>query len=354
MHLSAYENCLLLPDLTRNGSYRLYTLSKSESFADHSFVIIPYQDPQVKVIAPEFFKVTQVESLQSLPEATHISTGPVLKSRTPKENYINTVRDLKRHIQLGNIYEINYCVQFTAENVQIDPLTVFSRLYSLSKAPYAALVKMGDAFIISASPELFLEKKGDRIITKPIKGTIRRGTNAAEDEQLKNRLYNSLKERTENVMAVDVARNDLSRFAKKGTVQVNRLYNIETFETVHQMVSTVSCEPKDNMAFETLIDATFPMASMTGAPKLRAMQLIGDHEDFSRHYYSGAMGLIDEQGDFTLSVLIRSIFYNQAGKQLSIAVGGAITHLSDPESEYEECLLKANALLRALNATLAD
>ena len=153
-------------------------------------------------------------------------------------------------------------------------------------------------------------------------------------------------------MAVDVARNDLSQVAKKGTVKVNKLYNIETFETVHQMVSTVSCELKENTSFEKIMDATFPMASMTGAPKLRAMQLIDEFEDFDRNFYSGAMGVIDENEDFTLAVNIRCIFYNQKTKRLSIAVGSAITHLCEPEKEYDECLLKANALLKALNARI--
>ena len=227
-------------------------------------------------------------------------------------------------------------------------------MQKLAKAPYAALVKLGDEFIISASPELFLEKKGNVVFTKPIKGTIRRGNTHEEDEALKNELFTSIKERTENVMAVDVARNDLSRFAKKGTVTVNKLYNIETFETVHQMVSTVSCEMKDGISFDEMMDATFPMASMTGAPKIRAMQLIDEFENFERRYYSGAMGLIDEQEDFRLSVIIRSIFYNQSTRSLSIAVGGAITYLCNPEKEYEECLLKANAMLRVLNAGIGD
>ena len=167
-------------------------------------------------------------------------------------------------------------------------------------------------------------------------------------------MFNSEKERTENVMAVDVARNDLSIIAKKGTVAVNKLYTIESFETLHQMVSTVSCQIKETTSFEDIINATFPMASMTGAPKISAMKLINEFENFERNYYSGAMGLIEENGDFELSVNIRSIFYNQRSKRLSIAVGSAITHLCDAEKEYDECLLKANALLQALNAKIFE
>ena len=149
-------------------------------------------------------------------------------------------------------------------------------------------------------------------------------------------------------MIVDVARNDLSRIAKKGSVIVEKLYNIETYEQVHQMVSTVGCELRDNISFQDILHATFPMASMTGAPKIRAMQLIDNFENYSRGPYSGCMGYIKENGDFDLNVLIRSIFYNEKESYLSFSVGSAITAMCDPEKEYEECLLKAAALKKAL------
>jgi para-aminobenzoate synthetase component 1 len=173
-----------------------------------------------------------------------------------------------------------------------------------------------------------------------------------EDVELRDGLFNSIKDRTENVMAVDVARNDLSVVAAKGSVEVNKLYNIETFENVHQMVSTVKCELLPGTSFERIIGATFPMASMTGAPKRKAMELIGEHENFERSYYSGTMGIINHNGDYTLPVLIRSIFYDASAEDLWFAAGGAITSLSDPAEEYEECLLKATAVLKALGATL--
>jgi para-aminobenzoate synthetase component 1 len=314
-------------------------------------VLLPYQNPQT--IDPDklFFEIIKRSNID-LPEPTMPQQPIVLQSKTSKENYIKNLIALKQHIQQGNIYEINYCIEFFAENIEIDPITIFTKLNQISKAPYACLVKLHDDFIISASPELFLKKEGNLLYTKPIKGTSKRGKTLEEDELLKTNLFNNLKERTENVMAVDVARNDLSQVAKKGTVKVNKLYNIETFETVHQMVSTVSCELKENTSFEKIMGVTFPMASMTGAPKLRAMQLIDEFEGFDRNFYSGAMGVIDENEDFTLAVNIRCIFYNQKTKRLSIAVGSAITHLCEPQKEYDECLLKANALLQALNATI--
>lgn len=347
-----FENFLFVPFSANETKGSLYDLSPSEEFAENSFVLLPYQNPQVKKPSTFFYKIKNKTT-------TDLSPGPgeskplILKSLISKSEYIQNVKLLKEEIQNGNIYEINYCIQFYAENTEIDPVAVFQKLHTAAKAPYSMLFKGGDDFIISASPELFLKKEGDHLSTKPIKGTTRRGKNKEEDKQLKSDLQANLKERTENVMAVDVARNDLSMFAKKGSVNVNKLYNIETFETVHQMVSTVSCDIKENASFEKIINSTFPMASMTGAPKLRAMSLIDKFENFERASYSGAMGLIDEKEDYTLSVIIRSIFYNQKTKKLSISVGGAITYLSEPEKEYEECLLKANALLKALKATLS-
>lgn len=329
----------------------LLELNTINAYKKNSCILLPYKNPQKTKPHPLFFEINK-QSKVKFEESSFAQLPLTLKTKTNKEKYIQNLIALKQHIQQGNIYELNYCIEFFAENVEINPIDVFIKLNKLSKAPYASLVKLNDDFIISASPELFLKKEGNLLYTKPIKGTAKRGKTKEEDGFLKHNLFTNLKERTENVMAVDVARNDLSQIAKKGTVNVNKLYNIETFETVHQMVSTVSCELKENTSFENIIDATFPMASMTGAPKLRAMQLIDAFEDFDRNFYSGAMGVIDENENFTLAVNIRSIFYNQKTKRLSIAVGSAITHLCEPEKEYDECLLKADALLKALNARI--
>jgi para-aminobenzoate synthetase component 1 len=276
----------------------------------------------------------------------------LLQPLVNKGSYLRTVSKIKEHIQLGDIYEMNFCMEFYSEEAEIDPLKTFARLVSLTKAPYASLLKIKDDYIICGSPELFLKREGPVLYTKPIKGTARRGADSQEDHDLREELHLNRKERTENVMAVDVARNDLSVIAKRGTVNVNKLYNIETYETVHQMVSTVSCRIGEDVPFARIIAATFPMASMTGAPKISAMNYISEFESFERKYYSGAMGIIEASGDFDLAVNIRSIFYNRRTRRLSIAVGSAITYLSDPEREYEECLLKANAILKALNAEI--
>ncbi|MDF2450001.1 MAG: aminobenzoate synthetase [Bacteroidota bacterium] len=283
-------------------------------------------------------------------EVKYLKDKISIKPTITKGQYLEKVKALKQHIQDGDIYEINYCITFEAHDVTIDPLDIYQKLNAISKAPYSALAKFDKQYIISSSPELFLSKKGNKLISKPIKGTARRGKTKEEDEQLKLSLRNSLKEQTENVMIVDVVRNDLSRIAKRGTVQVEKLFDIETYEQVHQMVSTVSCELKDNVTFEEIIEATFPMASMTGAPKIRAMELIDQYELYNRGPYSGALGYIDENGDFELSVLIRSIFYDEEKQYLSFSVGSAITALCDPEEEYEECLLKAKAMMDVLSS----
>jgi para-aminobenzoate synthetase component 1 len=290
----------------------------------------------------EFKNLSEIFSFDSATEKIKIS--PTVN----KEEYVEKVKKLKQHIQQGDIYEINYCIAFEAKNVKIEPTALYQKLNSISKAPYSALIKLDTLYIISSSPELFLSRRGNTLYTKPIKGTAKRGIDLAEDRANKKELQSSLKERTENVMIVDVARNDLSRIAKKGSVEVENLYHIETYDQVHQMVSTVKCEVKENVTLNSVIRATFPMASMTGAPKIRAMQLIDEYELYSRGPYSGCVGYLNSSGDFDLSVLIRSIFYNEKTGYLSFSVGSAITHLCDPEKEYEECLLKAKAMIQVL------
>jgi para-aminobenzoate synthetase component 1 len=306
----------------------------------------PLQFPDEVFVEAEEIVFPDEEFLSNPGQA---NTPPIhLKQTVEKELYIRNVNALKQHIKAGDIYEINYCMSFEAFGAEIDPVAVYRKLNAISQASYSALVKLGKQYIISSSPELFLSKKGDVLVTKPIKGTARRSADATEDEGIKNNLQQDKKERNENVMIVDVARNDLSRLAKKGTVNVDKLFAIESYKQVHQMVSTVSCRLKENTSFDDIIKAGFPMASMTGAPKIRAMQLIDDYELYNRNAYSGALGYINSNGDFDLNVLIRSIFYDSGKKYLSFTVGSAITALCDAETEYEECLLKAKAMIEVL------
>ncbi len=288
-------------------------------------------------------------------EIGNIELKPILNQnikitpRLSKQEYLEKVKGLQQHIQLGDIYEVNFCQEFYAEQVEVNPLNLYLKLNKKSPTPFSCFVKHNDNYLLCASPERFIKKTGDNIISQPIKGTARRGGSEAEDELLKEQLRNDPKERSENVMIVDLVRNDLSKIAQKGSVNVDELCGVYTFPQVHQLISTVSAIIEKGVEFQGIIQATFPMGSMTGAPKVRAMELIEEFETTKRGLYSGTVGSIDGNGDFDFNVVIRSITYNQKNKYLSYMVGGAITALSNPEMEYEECLLKAKAMIEVLS-----
>lgn len=271
-----------------------------------------------------------------------------LKPRVSKSEYQRAVGHLQEHIRRGDIYEVNYCQEFFAAEKISDPFSTWKKLNDLTEAPFSAFMQMNDLFLMCASPERFLKKENQKLISQPIKGTIKRGKNAEEDKALMEELYQSKKERAENVMIVDLVRNDLSKSATRGSVKVEELFGVHSFKTVHHLISTISAEIKPGTTFTQIIRDTFPMGSMTGAPKIRAMQLIDEYECSSRGIYSGSIGYINPEGDFDFNVIIRSIVYNDAMPYISCSVGSAITSLSNPEKEYEECLLKAEALMRAL------
>jgi para-aminobenzoate synthetase component I len=277
------------------------------------------------------------------------SPGLNIQNRISKEEYFQAFEKIKQHILRGDIYEINFCQEFFAENAIINPALVFDKLNKAAKAPFSAFFRLNDHFLLSSSPERFLKKQGNKIISQPIKGTIRRSGNKAEDDELKLKLRNDTKEQNENVMIVDLVRNDLSRIAEKGSVRVDELFGIYTFLQVHQMISTVSCTLKEDADLSTILRATFPMGSMTGAPKVKAMQLIEEFEKTMRGLYSGAIGYIDPEGNFDFSVVIRSILYNSSEHYLSFTAGSAITSKAEAEQEYQECLLKAKAMFEALS-----
>jgi para-aminobenzoate synthetase component 1 len=272
-----------------------------------------------------------------------------IKQKITKNEYIQAVENLKKHIKQGDIYEINFCHEFYANNCDVNPSQLYIDLITESPTPFSVFLKHGNKFLISASPERFIKKNGNKIISQPIKGTIKRDLNHPEnDKTLKETLQNDPKERSENIMIVDLVRNDLSKIAQKNSVSVDELCEIYSFPQVHQMISTVSATVKEKVTFKDIIHATFPMGSMTGAPKIRAMQLIEKYEKTKRGLYSGTVGYIKPNGDFDFNVVIRSILYNREKKYLSFMVGGAITFLSDPEKEYNETLLKASAILKTL------
>jgi para-aminobenzoate synthetase component I len=297
--------------------------------------------------ADEAKNIYELTFLQSL-ATSEIYSKPKIKSRITKEEYLKTFDSIKTHIYRGDIYEINFCQEFYSDETSVDPVSTFEKLNEISQAPFAAFCKFGEHYLLSSSPERYLKKEGNHIISQPIKGTAKRSMNAKEDKLLKEQLQQNLKERNENVMIVDLVRNDLSRIAKKGSVQVDELFGVYSFRQVHQLISTVSCELKENTSFTDIIKNTFPMGSMTGAPKISAMQLIEKYENTRRGMYSGAIGYINPEGDFDFSVVIRSILYNSATKHLSFMVGSAITAGAEARQEYDECLLKAKAMFEVL------
>jgi len=271
------------------------------------------------------------------------------KPRQEKTDYLANVAFLKEQIQLGNLYEVNYCQEFYAENVVFGSFSgVYQALNAVTKAPFSLVYEAGDWMIASASPERFIKKTGSKLLSQPIKGTAPRGKDPEADNKNRLALEKSLKDKTENVMIVDLVRNDLSRVAEKGSVRVDELFGIYTFPTVHQMISTVSCEIKNNTPFSELLKALFPMGSMTGAPKVAAMDLAEQTEKFTRGIYSGSIGYMAPNGDFDLNVMIRSLVYDRKNNYLSCGVGGAITIFSDPEEEYQECKTKVGRILETI------
>lgn len=278
-------------------------------------------------------------------EAPHIT----VKEKLSREQYIEIIEKIRQHILRGDCYELNYCMEFFAEKSIIDPLQCYQSLTSISPNPFSAFYKVNSSYLLCASPERFLRREGNRLLSQPIKGTIRRDRNdTAEDVVLKEKLFRSDKDRSENVMVVDLVRNDLSRVCKEGTVKVDELFGIYSFPQLYQMISTVSGEVKEKFSFTDILHATFPMGSMTGAPKRKVIQLTEQYEQSGRGLFSGAVGYIAPNGDFDFNVVIRSIFYNEANHYLSYMVGSGITFYSNAEQEYEECLLKADAIRKVL------
>jgi len=271
-----------------------------------------------------------------------------IKLRIHKDEYFKKLNTVLTHIQKGNIYEANFCQEFYSEDSVINPIIVYQNLNEISKPPFATFLKLNEKFLLSASPERYLKKEGDLVVSQPIKGTAKRAANKIDDLKLIKQLEQNQKERAENIMIVDLVRNDLSRFSKKGTVKVDELCKVYTFMQVHQLISTVSCTLKKEVHPVDIIKNTFPMGSMTGAPKISAMKIIENLEETKRGLYSGAVGYFTPHGDFDFNVIIRSILYNASKKYVSYSVGGAITAQSNPEKEYEECLLKAKAMKQVL------
>ena len=291
---------------------------------------------------------TDLIAIQNCKHSVSSSPNLEIKQRIDEENYISRVTKMLSHIQRGDIYEANFCMEFYANEAIIEPIEIFQKLNTISNTPFGLFFKNKNQYLLCASPERYLRKQGTKVITQPIKGTSRRFSDPNLDLESKNALEQNPKERSENIMIVDLVRNDLSRTASKGSVEVEELCGIYSFEQVHQMISTVVSEVESALSPVDILRTTFPMGSMTGAPKIAAMKIIESLEETKRGIYSGAFGYFSPNNDFDFNVVIRSIAYNATNKYVSFSVGSAITSQSNPEQEYEECLLKAKAMFEVL------
>lgn len=284
-----------------------------------------------------------IQNYSSVPFSFRSSS---IHAYTSKDEYVSNVLKLQEHILNGDIYEVNYCIAY-AGSFSGDVSPLYEALNTLSPNPFASLLKLNSKYILSASPERYLAQRDNQIISQPIKGTLMRSGN---DELERQQLKENIKERAENVMIVDLVRNDFTRVAKTGTIHVSELFGIYTFPHLHQMISTVEAELRDDCTLINAIRASFPMGSMTGAPKVRAMELIDQYEFVQRGAYSGCIGYFDRKGNLAdFNVLIRSIFLDRESGKFHYNVGSAITFDAEPEREYDECLLKASAILKILN-----
>ena len=281
-------------------------------------------------------------------KSKNIKSKVTIEQRISKENYLKKTEKMLAHIHRGDIYEANFCMEFYANNAIIEPSEIYQKLNKISESPFAVFFKKNQHYLLSASPERYLKKENEKVISQPIKGTAKRNSNATIDEQNKIDLLNNPKERSENIMIVDLVRNDLSQTATKGSVHVEELCEIYSFKQVHQMISTVVSNVLHTTSPIEILRTTFPMGSMTGAPKISAMKIIEELEETKRGLYSGAVGYFTPSGNFDFNVVIRSILYNSENQYLSFSVGSAITAEAIPENEYEECLLKAKAMFEVL------
>ncbi len=357
LHRSEFIPGFLSYDL-KNEIEELQTTGKDELEFPEAYFFVPaitirWTGDQVHIEAEDPVAIYQAISDTQIPEAFPIAVH--VQSRWTKSEYTEAFENVQAHIQRGDIYEVNLCQEFFAENADVSPFEVYHRLNSISPTPFSSFFRLGHHFIMSASPERFLAKQRGKLISQPIKGTAKRGTNAIEDQEIIADMLRSKKEIAENVMIVDLVRNDLTRSALPGTVEATRLFEIQSFKQVHQMISTITCVQAPHVANVDVIRNTFPAGSMTGAPKIAAMQICDQLEARKRGIYAGSIGYFDTVHDeFDFNVVIRSLLYNKQKRYLSFHTGGAVTNQADAEHEYQECLLKASAVLKALGTSLDE
>src|SRR6202035_1628896 len=318
-------------------------------FVPEIIVLIRLQEIEIGIHGNHHQKILNEIRTAPAPDKKNSATPGLIQKRISKEHYLQVIERLQRHILRGDCYEINFCQEFFIENADPDPLELYRALNRISPSPFSAFYSVDKKFLLCASPERYLKRRGDNILSQPIKGTSARDLeNPSRDEAFKTQLAASEKDRAENVMVVDLVRNDLSKICERDSVRVAELFGIYSFAQVHQMISTIVGKPLGYLHWSEMVAGTFPMGSMTGAPKKRVLELIEQYEKTKRGLFSGALGYVKPNQDFDFNVVIRSLFYNRAESYLSYFAGSGITVNSDPEQEYEECLLKVAAFERII------
>ncbi|MFZ4862832.1 anthranilate synthase component I family protein [Sphingobacterium sp. Mn56C] len=348
----------------KNEIERLHTsFDNPLDFPDAYFfvpkIVFKFYGDRVEIDAPSpmeiYHQVMVMDNTCALPEQHCSPFSPiVLRKRMSKVAYFEAFAKMQHHIKRGDIYEVNLCQEFYAEKANIDPLATYRKLNLLSPTPFSTFFKLGDKYILSASPERFLAKRDQTLISQPIKGTAPRGKTIEEDERMKHTLQTNPKEIAENVMIVDLVRNDMTLSAQPGTVAAERKLEVHSFKQVHQLISTITCTQKNGLSPIAAIKNIFPPGSMTGAPKIRAMELCDNVELSRRGVYAGAVGYFAPNEDFDFNVVIRTLLYNKTRQYLSFHTGGALTFDAVAEDEYNECILKASAITSVLGASLDD
>lgn len=294
------------------------------------------------------------KNILSTPPQPDTNNSIRLEPLISESAYAANVARIRQHIIDGDIYELNYCQPFAAQNVEIDPISVFNRLCEVSKAPFSVLYRFGAQYLICGSPERFFRYDGSRMQSMPIKGTRRRDADVVADRQLREELASSVKDLAENIMIVDLVRNDLTPHAVPGSIRVDELFGVYAFPQVYQLVSTISAELRPGVPVCRAIRQAFPMGSMTGAPKVRAMEIIADVEPYQRGMYSGAFGYFTPEGHCDFNVVIRSLLYNADTRLLAAYAGGAIVYDSVAEKELEECYVKLSGVQKVLEKRNTD
>ena len=336
---NAYENCC------SDGSELVYFFEPEHIWKEENgkWICLTEEQPNERSVIEDFLSNYKKIEPSALDEKL------VFEMLETKESYIEKIERILGDIQRGDYYETNFCMPLQAKGSLNEAFAHFSKMNNATEAPHTVYFNGDNLQLLCTSPERFIQKKGNKIISQPIKGTIKRGANSTEDEENKTWLRVSKKERAENIMIVDLVRNDLSRLAEKASVQVTELCELHTFKTLHHLVSTIEAQLPSDITFTEILAATFPMGSMTGAPKISAVQHMEKIEMLDRGLYSGTFGVFEPNGNFDFNVIIRSAIYNKEKKQTTIKVGSAITHASNAEAEYDECLLKAASTLSIFN-----